>query len=78
VINAEASSSDSNTTSPNDLDLIMSVHDSISLGLDFSHGNTFAEDVRSKFLSEVHPSDKFCNFTMVVSFGRSNFKLSED
>jgi hypothetical protein len=48
VINAEASDSDPKdpkATSAIDSNLIMSIHDSISLGLDFSHGIFFAADV---------------------------------
>jgi hypothetical protein len=59
-------------------DLMLFVHDAISLGLNFSHGVNFAKDVRNKFSSNVHPSTKSGLFTMVVSFGHSNFKLSED
>jgi hypothetical protein len=56
----------------------MAVHSSLSMGLDFSHGMNFAKDVRSKFNRQVHPSAKSGHFTMVVSFGRANFKLEED
>jgi hypothetical protein len=59
-------------------ELSLSVHDSISLGLDFSHGINFASDVHRKFASNVHSSANSSHFIMVVSFGRSTFKLSED
>jgi hypothetical protein len=58
-------------------DLSMSVYDSISLGLDFSHGMHFAKEIRS-FNLDVHPSGESGHFIMVVSFGRSRFRLSED
>jgi hypothetical protein len=54
------------------------VHDSIILGLDFSYGKNFAKDVKRKFNSDVHPSDKSVHFIMTVSFGRSSFKMTED
>jgi hypothetical protein len=59
-------------------DLSMSVYDSISLGLDFSHGMHFAKEIRRNFNLDVHPSVKSGHFIMVVSFGRSRFRLSED
>jgi hypothetical protein len=46
------------------------VHDAISLGLDFSPG-------RSGFHT-VHPTSETGHFTMVTSFERSTFKLTED
>jgi hypothetical protein len=55
-----------------------SVHSALIMGLDFSHGINFAKDVKIKFGSSVHPSRSSGNFTMVVSFGRSRFKLVED
>jgi hypothetical protein len=54
------------------------VHSALIMGLDFSHGINFAKDVKIKFGSSVHPSRSSGNFTMVVSFGRSSFKLVED
>jgi hypothetical protein len=60
------------------LDLNMVVYDSLNLGLNFSHGTNFAKDVKSKFNFAIHPSAKTGHFVMVVSFGRSTFKLSED
>jgi hypothetical protein len=59
-------------------EVFMAVHASVSLGLDFSHGKNFTKDVKNKFLSTVHPSETSGNFIMVVSFGRSSFKLCED
>jgi hypothetical protein len=59
-------------------DISLSVHDSIALGLDFSHGINFAADVRRNFASSVHPTANSSHFIMVVSFGRLSFKLSED
>jgi hypothetical protein len=49
-------------------ELTLSVHDSISLGLNFLHGINFAKDVRNKFSSVVHSSDKSRHFTILVSF----------
>jgi hypothetical protein len=57
---------------------MLSVHDAISLGLNFLHGVNFSKDVKNKFSSNVHPSATSGHFIMVVLFGRSNFKLSED
>jgi hypothetical protein len=73
-----ASQGESSSASEPESDLMLSVHDAISLGLNFSHVVNFAKDVRNKFSSNVHPSAKSGHFTMVVSFGRSTFKLSED
>ncbi|KAM0868195.1 hypothetical protein ACQ4PT_041499 [Festuca glaucescens] len=55
-----------------------SVHASLFMGLNFSHGNNFAKDVRYKFNVDVHPSSKDGHFLMVVSFGRANFRMEED
>jgi hypothetical protein len=59
-------------------EMSLSVHDSISLGLDFSHGINFIADVHRNFALTVHPSANSSHFSMVVSFGRSTSKLSED
>jgi hypothetical protein len=59
-------------------EIILIVHNSISLGLDFSHGRNFARDVRSKFSSTVHPSANSGHFMLVVSFGRLSFRLDEE
>jgi hypothetical protein len=48
------------------------------MGLDFTHGSNFPKDVLRKFNRKVHPSADSGHFTMVVSFGRANFKLEED
>jgi hypothetical protein len=55
--------------------LSSAVHDALALGLDFSPGLAFAKRVRHEFFSTVHPSRDSYHFTMVVSFGRSSFKL---
>jgi hypothetical protein len=61
-----------------DNDCSSSVYASLKLGFDFSHGRNFSKDVRSKFHSTVHPSNSSGHFTMVVSFGRANFRMDED
>jgi hypothetical protein len=55
-----------------------SVHASLFMGLNFSHGINFAKDVRSKFNVDVHPSPQVGHFLMVDSFGRANFCMEED
>ncbi|KAM0930964.1 hypothetical protein ACQ4PT_000663 [Festuca glaucescens] len=55
----------------------MSVHASLAMGLDFSLGSVFKSDVKRKFGSTVHPLGKANHFLLVVSFGRSKFKLDE-
>jgi hypothetical protein len=40
-------------------------------------GIDFAKFIKKKYLAAVHPSRESGHFTMVVSFGRANFKLSE-
>ncbi|KAM0888596.1 hypothetical protein ACQ4PT_028241 [Festuca glaucescens] len=59
-------------------DSTSSVHDSLVIGLDFSPGLDFARKARSDFHTTVHPTRNSSHFTMVVSFGRSIFRLSED
>jgi hypothetical protein len=54
------------------------VFDSLSMGLDFSAGISFAKYVYKRFFSNVHSSRDSDHFTLVVSFGRANFRLSED
>jgi hypothetical protein len=61
-----------------DVDLPSAVHDTVELGLDFSSGIIFAKRARSEFYITVHPTKDSMHFTMVVSFGRSKFRLSED
>jgi hypothetical protein len=55
-----------------------SVHAALSLGLNFSHGINFAKDVKDKFGCSIHPSIRSGHFTLVVSFGRANFKMEEE
>jgi hypothetical protein len=50
----------------------------ISKQLDFSYGHKFKADVRKRLASTVHPLGKSNHFLLVVSFGRANFKLTED
>jgi hypothetical protein len=59
-------------------DVTSSVLDSISMGLDYTHGSNFAKEVNRSFNCSVHPSERSGHFTMVVSFGRAKFKLEED
>jgi hypothetical protein len=66
----DSDTSDSNVTS--------AVFAAMNMGLDFSDGISFAKFIRRKFYSAVHPSKETGSFTMVVSFGRANFRLSED
>ena len=56
-------------------DLPMSVHESLSLSLDFSHGIGFAKEFGRKFLTTVHPSYDTGHFILVVSFARASFRL---
>ena len=56
----------------------MLVHASRVLDLDFSRGMVFAKEVKNYFNTEVHPSDGFTPFLMVVSFARACFRLDED
>jgi hypothetical protein len=39
---------------------------------------SFAKDMKNKFFLTVHHSETSGNFIIVVSFGRSSFKLCED
>jgi hypothetical protein len=55
-----------------------SVYAFLIMGFDFSHGSNFAKDVMCKFACSVRPCNSSGNFTMLVSFGRANFKLEED
>jgi hypothetical protein len=50
----------------------------ISKQLDFSYGHKFKTNVRKRLASTVHPLGKSNHFLLVVSFGRANFKLTED
>jgi hypothetical protein len=67
----------SNSVAPIDRDA-SSVYDSLALGLNFQKGLSFARFIRNKYALEVHSSDDSDHFTMVVSFGRANFRLTED
>jgi hypothetical protein len=59
-------------------DIPSTMFDSLSMGLDFTYGIYFAKHVRKRFLSNVHSSRDSEHFTLVVSFGRANFRISED
>jgi hypothetical protein len=76
VINSEVSN-ESRPLIENANDLSMFVYDSISLGLDFSHGMNFAKETQRNFHLDVHPSGDSRHFIMVVSFGRAQFRLSD-
>jgi hypothetical protein len=54
------------------------VYEAMTMGLDFSDGISFAKSIRRKYFSAVHPSRDSGHFTMVVCFGRTSFRLSED
>ena len=54
------------------------VHTSVSLGFDFSLGTRFANAIYREFRTTVHPNSGTDHFIMVVSFGRSRFKLDCD
>jgi hypothetical protein len=54
------------------------VFDSLSMGRDFSVGISFAKSICKRFFSAMHSSRDSDHFTLVVSFGRANFHLSED
>jgi hypothetical protein len=51
---------------------------SLSTTLDRSRGVEFASKVRSTFSTPVHPQFGVPSFTLVVSFGRTKFRLSDD
>jgi hypothetical protein len=55
----------------------MAIYDSIPLGLDFSFGIALSKEIKRIFASTVHPGKNAAHFTMVVSFGRSSFRLTE-
>ena len=52
--------------------------DGSTLGLDFSKGLVVAEKVFQSTGFPVHPMDDTGFFTMVISFGRHDFRLTED
>jgi hypothetical protein len=56
----------------------MAVRTSITLGLDFTPGQAFAREVWRSWKLKVHPTSGSGHFTMVVSFGRSSFRLDEE
>ena len=58
-----------------------SVMDSSSgstLDLDFSRGRVFADEIYNASGFTVHPMENLGSFTLVVSFSRHDFRLSED
>jgi hypothetical protein len=63
---------------PISFDGSMSVHASISMGLDFSWGLEFQKKVKDCYHSTIHPLGKADHFLMAVSFGWSKFKLDCD
>ena len=56
----------------------MAVHSSITLRLDFSPGQAFSKEVRRAGFGSVHPANDRDGFKMVVSFGRTSFRLTVD
>jgi hypothetical protein len=78
VVSGSVSTLDTLQHDSRDKNMTMSVYDTISLGLDFSHGMSFAKDTRRNFHLDVHPSDDSGHFIIVVSFGRAQFHLKED
>jgi hypothetical protein len=56
----------------------MSIHASLIVGFDFSHGKLFAKEIWSKFHSMVHSSPRSCYFMTVDSSSRANFRLEEN
>ena len=59
-------------------DCTSAVYDALSMGLDFSHGFNFAKEINNLFSTTVHPTRYSGHVTLVVSFARANFRLSED
>jgi hypothetical protein len=59
-------------------DVTTAVYDSIALGLDFSFGISLSKEIKRIYASMVHPGKNFAHFTMIVSFGRSSFRLTEE
>ncbi|XP_073360204.1 uncharacterized protein [Aegilops tauschii subsp. strangulata] len=49
-----------------------------TLGLDFSKGRVFADEIYNASGFTVHPMENLGSFTLVVSFSRHDFRLSED
>jgi hypothetical protein len=54
------------------------VHSSMAMKLDFSHGYSFADEIKRRFRTTVHPLTKADHFLLAISFGRATFKLNED
>ena len=54
------------------------VHSSLIMGLDFSRGYRFAKEIKSKFLTTVHPTLHSGHFILVASFDRATFHLTDD
>jgi hypothetical protein len=50
---------------------------SIAHSLDFSHGHRFRAKVRELYSSPVNPISSSGHFFLVVSFGRSGFRLDD-
>jgi hypothetical protein len=73
----QADDRENSTTHP-EQQFSSTVFDSLSMGLDFSPGKSFAKLIRQRFFLSVHSSIDMAHFTLVVSFGRANFCLSEE
>src|SRR4051812_41147012 len=56
----------------------MVVYASLQMGMDLAPGLEFYEEVRRTCFSTVHPTKDSGHFTLVVSFVRTSFKLTED
>ena len=52
--------------------------DCLKNGLDFSQGKNFRSEVKNSLNATIHPLGKANHILLVVSFGRSNFRLSDD
>jgi hypothetical protein len=51
------------------------LEDKLDLGLDLEPSKKFKAEVRSRYHSTVHPLGKSNHFLLLVSFGRSKFRL---
>ena len=49
-----------------------------TLGLDFSKGMAFSEEVFRSTGQTIHPMGRRRDFTLTVSFSRHTFRLSEE
>ena len=56
----------------------MGSNDGSTLGLDFSKGLAFPNEIYRSCGVSVHPSDDMGSFIMLVSFRRHDFRLSDD